>query len=66
MPTSPAATRVCGPAHTVPAGSATGEDAREDDRGFTGEATAATARLPADLDAAFRKFIPPFGAAGNP
>jgi acetyl coenzyme A synthetase (ADP forming)-like protein len=23
-------------------------------------------RFPADLDAAFRKFIPPFGAAGNP
>ena len=23
-------------------------------------------RMPADLDAAFRKFIPPFGAAGNP
>ena len=23
-------------------------------------------RLPPDLDAAFRKFIPPFGAAGNP
>ena len=22
--------------------------------------------MPADLDAAFRKFIPPFGAAGNP
>jgi acyl-CoA synthetase (NDP forming) len=23
-------------------------------------------KMPADLDAAFRKFIPPFGAAGNP
>ena len=22
--------------------------------------------MPPDLDAAFRKFIPPFGAAGNP
>ena len=22
--------------------------------------------MPSDLDAAFRKFIPPFGAAGNP
>ena len=23
-------------------------------------------KMPPDLDAAFRKFIPPFGAAGNP